>query len=268
MENELRFAVLIDADNVSDKYIKIILEETANSGIATYKRIYGDWTSSRMTSWKGVLLENSIVPMQQYSYTTGKNATDAAMIIDAMDILYSGTVDGFCIVSFDSDFTRLVARLREAGMQVIGMGESKTPQPFISACNQFKYLDLLYEQKQAEEAAEASDAAGSEKAAKTKTRTRTAGRKTKQQQDLEKKRQKDLNRVRNTIDAIIEKFSDEDGWIFSGKLGDQLSRRMPDFDVRNFGFSKFTSFIKSLGSYEYNEIKDSNNQKQIYFRHK
>ena len=271
MENELRFAVLIDADNVSEKYIKIILDETANSGIATYKRIYGDWTSSRMTSWKSVLLDNSIIPMQQYSYTTGKNATDAAMIIDAMDILYSGTVDGFCIVSSDSDFTRLVARLREAGMQVIGMGESKTPQPFITACNQFKYLDLLYEQRQQEEAAiaeKAADSSETSKTAKTKKKPGTGGRKTKQQQDLEKKRQKDLNRVRNTIDVIAEKFSDEDGWIFSGKMGDQLSKRMPDFDVRNFGFSKFTAFIKSLGTYEYNEIKDGNNQKQIYFRRK
>ncbi len=259
MENELRFAVLIDADNVSEKYIRIILEETENNGTATYKRIYGDWTSQRMTSWKNVLLENSIVPMQQYSYTTGKNATDAAMIIDAMDILYSGTVDGFCIVSSDSDFTRLVARLREAGMHVIGMGESKTPQPFISACNQFKYLDLLLEQRQEQEAAEAA------KTAKTGSRT---ARKTKQQQDLEKKRQNDLNRVRKTLDKIVEKFSDEDGWISSGRLGDQLSKRMPDFDVRNFGFNKFTSFIKSLGTFEYNEIKDSNNQKQIYFRRK
>ena len=268
MENAYRFAVLIDADNISEKYIKIILEETANSGIATYKRIYGDWTNQRMSSWKSVLLDNSILPMQQYSYTTGKNATDSAMIIDAMDILYSDTVDGFCIVSSDSDFTRLVARLREAGKQVIGMGESKTPQPFISACNQFKYLDLLYEQRQEEEAAQAGEGAGSGKTTKTKSRARTGGRKTKEQQDLEKKRQKDLNRVRKTIDAILEKFSDEDGWIFSGKLGDQLSRRMPDFDVRNFGYSKFTAFMKSLAEYEYNEIKDGNNQKQIYFRKK
>ena len=268
MDNELRYAVLIDADNVSEKYIKIILEETANNGIATYKRIYGDWTSQRMASWKSALLDNSILPMQQYSYTTGKNATDSAMIIDAMDILYSKTVDGFCIVSSDSDFTRLVARLREEGMQVIGMGESKTPQPFISACNQFKYLDLLYEQKQEEEAAQAADSAEETKGTKAKTRAKTSGRKTKQQQDLEKKRQKDLNRVRKTIDAILEKISDEDGWVFSGKLGDQLSKRMPDFDVRNFGFSKFTAFIKSLGNYEYNEIKDNNNQKQIYFRKK
>ena len=151
MDNELRFAILIDADNISDKYIKIILDETANNGVATYKRIYGDWTSPQLASWKNVLLENSIIPMQQYSYTTGKNSTDSAMIIDAMDILYSGTVDGYCIVSSDSDFTRLAARLRESGMQVIGMGEEKTPKPFISACNQFKYLDLLYSNQQEEE---------------------------------------------------------------------------------------------------------------------
>ena len=141
---EKKFAVLIDADNIADKYIKIILDETANSGIATYKRIYGDWTSPRLSSWKQVLLNNSIIPIQQYSYTFGKNSTDSAMIIDAMDILYSGTVDGFCIASSDSDFTRLAARLRESGMYVIGMGESKTPKPFISACNQFKYLDILF----------------------------------------------------------------------------------------------------------------------------
>ena len=151
MDNELRIAILIDADNVSDKYIKIIVDEVANIGIATYKRIYGDWTSARLSSWKKVLLEDSIIPIQQYSYTTGKNATDSAMIIDAMDILYSGNVDGYCIVSSDSDFTRLAARLRESGMLVLGMGEEKTPKPFISACNQFKYLDLLYRNQQEEE---------------------------------------------------------------------------------------------------------------------
>ena len=154
IDSDLRFAILIDADNVAEKYIKIILEEVANSGIATYKRIYGDWTSPRLGSWKSCLLDNSIIPMQQYSYTYGKNSTDSAMIIDAMDILYSGTVDGFAIVSSDSDFTRLAARLRESGMVVIGMGEQKTPQPFISACNSFKYLDLLYAAHVAEEEAE------------------------------------------------------------------------------------------------------------------
>ena len=245
MENELKCAVLIDADNISDKYIKIILEETANSGIATYKRIYGDWTSPQLASWKAVLLDNSIIPMQQYSYTTGKNATDSAMIIDAMDILYSKTVDGFCLASSDSDFTRLAARLREAGMQVIGMGESKTPQPFISACNQFKYLDLLYEKKQEEMEVPAPQ---------TKKRRE------------KNKPQKELEKTKKTIDTIIEKFSDEDGWIFSGKLGDQLSKRLPDFDVRNFGFTKLTPFMKSLGCYEINKVSDGNDQKQIYFR--
>ena len=248
METELKFAVLIDADNISDKYIKIILEETANSGIATYKRIYGDWTSPQLASWKSVLLDNSIIPMQQYSYTTGKNATDSAMIIDAMDILYSGHVDGFCLASSDSDFTRLAARLREAGMQVIGMGESKTPQPFISACNQFKYLDLLYEKKQ-EEAEEAEEPQAKRRAHREKN-----------------KPQKELEKTKKTINTIIEKFSDDDGWIFSGKLGDQLSKRLPDFDVRNFGFSKLTPFMKSLGCYEINKVSDGGGQKQIYFR--
>ena len=133
-----RFAVLIDADNVSDKYIKVILDEISNDGIITYKRIYGDWTKPSLSSWKSVLLNHSITPMQQYNYTTGKSSTDSAMIIDAMDILYSGNVDGFCLVSSDSDFTRLAARLRESGMYVIGMGEKKTPNPFIAACNRFK----------------------------------------------------------------------------------------------------------------------------------
>jgi hypothetical protein len=269
MENELRFAVLIDADNISDKYIKIILEETANNGVATYKRIYGDWTSQRMNSWKSVLLDNSVIPMQQYSYTYGKNATDSAMIIDAMDILYSGNVDGFCLASSDSDFTRLAVRIREEGMQVIGMGESKTPQPFISACNQFKYLDLLYEQRMQEEeqdhAPEQSQTpAGNEIAQTASSEAEHTGRKSNGRYSY--KQQKDLRRVKRTINTIIDKFSDDDDWIFSGRLGDQLSKRLPDFDVRNFGFSKFTPFIRSLSEYEVDEFWDGNHQKQIYVR--
>ena len=244
MENELRYAVLIDADNVSEKYIEIIMEETAGNGIITYKRIYGDWTNPKLVSWKKVLLDNSIIPMQQYSYTTGKNATDSAMIIDAMDILYSKTVDGFCIVSSDSDFTRLAARLREAGMQVIGMGESKTPQPFISACNQFKYLDKLYEKRLQENGSGLSNTADSPK----------------------EEGSADIEKVKKTINAIIESFSDDEGWIFSGKLGDQLSKRLPDFDVRNYGYSKLTLFMNSLGDYEINKLSLGNHNKQIYFR--
>ena len=193
MDNELRIAILIDADNVSDKYIKIIVDEVANIGIATYKRIYGDWTSARLSSWKKVLLEDSIIPIQQYSYTTGKNATDSAMIIDAMDILYSGNVDGYCIVSSDSDFTRLAARLRESGMLVLGMGEEKTPKPFISACNQFKYLDLLYRNQQEEEKKEDLATAAEAKKSGNSSKQSSSG----------SRKNKDLKRVRKAINAII-----------------------------------------------------------------
>jgi len=284
MNHELRFAILIDAENISDKYIKIILDEASNNGVVTYRRIYGDWTTPRLGSWKNILLENSIIPIQQYGYTVGKNATDSAMIIDAMDILYSGTVDGFCIVSSDSDFTRLATRLRESGMQVIGMGEEKTPKPFISACSQFKYLDLLYSNQQEEEKKEKEkekkEKASHQKASQTEVleaETRTGAR---NMETLGGKWQpagtsttgmpigtkKDLKHVRKTINAILEKFSDEEGWLNTGTLGDQLSKRLPDFDVRNYSFSKLTPFIKSLGSYEVKKMSAGSGQKQIYVR--
>lgn len=264
MDKELKFAVLIDADNISDKYVKIILDETAKYGVATYKRIYGDWTNTRLSSWKNVLLDSSITPIQQYSYTFGKNATDSAMIIDAMDILYSGTVDGYCIASSDSDFTRLAARLRESGMKVIGMGESKTPKPFISACNQFKYLDILLSNEQEEEAAENLEAPDqavdnpvkrgsaavktSSGAAKTKKedKAKTTAKKAKE----ELKPQTDIKMIKKAIVSLVEECSDDDEWILSSELGNQLGKRFPDFDVRNFGHSKFTSFIKSLNILE------------------
>ncbi len=252
MSKELKLAVLIDADNISDKYVKIILDETAKSGVATYKRIYGDWTNPRLVSWKNVLLDNSISPIQQYSYTTGKNATDSAMIIDAMDILYSNTVDGFCIASSDSDFTRLAARLRESGMYVTGMGESKTPKPFISACNQFKYLDILYSNQQDEEnairkedtAAETTVVKAAAKAIKIKRGTKTAAAAKKSKEEL--KPQTDLKMIKRAIISLVEECSDDDEWMLSAELGNQLGKRFPDFDVRNYGHSKFSSFIKSL----------------------
>ena len=257
---DLKLAVLIDADNISPKYVKVILDEAASFGVAACKRIYGDWSDARLKSWKDVLLNNSIIPIQQYSYTTGKNATDSAMIIDAMDILYSGNVDGYCIVSSDSDFTRLAARLRESGMLVLGMGEEKTPKPFISACNQFKYLDLLYRNQQEEEKKEDLETAAEAK---------KAGSSNNKQNSSGSKKNKDLKKVRKTINAIIEKFSDEEGWLSSGQLGDQLGKRLPDFDVRNYGYSKLTPFIKSLGSYETGRIPTgSGGRKQIYFRMK
>ncbi|MCD7716876.1 MAG: NYN domain-containing protein [Lachnospiraceae bacterium] len=264
MDSELRFAILIDADNISDRYVKIILDEAANSGVATYKRIYGDWTSPRLASWKNVLLENSIIPMQQYSYTFGKNATDSSIIIDAMDILYSGNVDGFCLVSSDSDFTRLASRLRESGMQVIGMGEQKTPKPFISACNQFKYLDLIYSNQQKEEEEQEVQETPKQKTGASASKHKESSGSSKKKSSGSKDRE--LRQVRKTINAIIEKFSDEDGWLFSGKLGDQLSKRMPEFDVRNYGFTKFTPFINSLGNYETDKRSASGGSQQIYFR--
>lgn len=305
-QREPRFAILIDADNVSDKYIKIILDEVANSGVATYKRIYGDWTSQRLAGWKDCLLENSIIPMQQYSYTTGKNATDSAMIIDAMDILYSGNVEGFVIVSSDSDFTRLVARLRESGMQVIGMGEQKTPQPFISACNQFKYLDLLYAASSVADDEDEEDTASTPRT--RRKRAQRGGRHTSDDDALESSmtsakrrpgdeggarvaamsaepaddeddagelafgemsradRRRHLKKIRENIDAIAEKFSDDDGWVSLGLLGDQLGKRLPDFDVRNYGFKKLHPFLKSLGTYEFDEPDVSGGRRQIYLR--
>ena len=411
INQDLKYAVLIDADNISYKYVKIILDEVANYGIATYRRIYGDWTESRLASWKSVLLDNSISPIQQYSYTVGKNSTDSAMIIDAMDILYSGSVNGFCIISSDSDFTRLVVRLRESGMNVIGMGESKTPRPFIAACNQFKYLDILYSNaKKAERRTRGkasakinigSSSAGSmggafaaydreavsgtglvpasdnnalavisnyaaalgksrrsskdrdsllefareigirdnasrdkdardirasrpvngakdnvkelkdsvkesrdglKKAAKgfkdtrksklAKEQATEAGRMSKEQaadaarvfkdhmdesamvlkdqtedaaktaidqfdamsDDLHEEEMLEpttkLETIIEAIEAIIEEGSDEDGWLFSANLGNMLAKRFPDFDVRNYGFSKLTPFIESFGAFE------------------
>lgn len=247
MEKELKLAVLIDADNISDKYVKIILDETAKNGLATYKRIYGDWTNTRLVSWKNVLLDNSITPIQQYGYTTGKNATDSAMIIDAMDILYSGTVGGFCIASSDSDFTRLAMRLRESGMYVIGMGESKTPKPFISACNQFKYLDILLSKEQGEENVSKKEEAAIIKAASKITRSKKTAKGNGIKKEKEELRpQTDLTMIKRAIISLVEECSDDDEWIHSSELRNQLGKRFPDFDVRNFGHSKFSSFINSL----------------------
>jgi len=237
MENEKRIAVLIDADNVSEKYIKAIFDELANHGIPTYKRIYGDWTNPRLAAWKHVLLNYSITPIQQYSYTTGKNATDAALIIDAMDILYSNSVEGFCIVSSDSDFTKLAARLRESGMYVVGMGEKKTPPPFISACEKFKYLEVL-----------ASVASTDTK----KEPDKTASKSTFKEGLVSKK---------ELIEAIkikIDESSDDHGWLHLGEIGKMLNKRYPDFDTRNYGFSKLLPFILSLKQFDIQSRKTRN----------
>ena len=236
MEKEdKRFALLIDGENVSAKYIKGILEELSNEGVITYKRIYGDWTSANMQGWKDVLLENSVTPIQQYSYTTGKNATDSAMIIDAMDLLYSGNLDGFCIVSSDSDFTRLAARLREAGKLVIGMGESKALGPFVKACDQFKYLDLILDHGEADSAPAVPAAEAGARAA--------AG-------DDTAINRESIGRI---IDGMIDEMDDGTGWVRTSRVGDQLIKRYPDFDVRNFGSKSLNKFLASLPELEVEE---------------
>lgn len=245
MLTEKRIAVLIDADNVSDKYIQHILDEVSNFGTATYKRIYGDWTKPALSSWKSVLLDNSITPIQQYGYTTGKNATDSAMIIDAMDILYSDNVEGFCIVSSDSDFTRLAVRLRESGKYVVGMGEKKTPGAFISACNKFKYLEVL------------------EKSAELVNPTEPDGMTHESVVQMTT-----LDTVKKSIITIVDEISDEDEWVPIAEVGNRLQKRFPDFDVRNYGFSKLTPFVKSLSIVEINSIPNerNGNNKLVYVR--
>ena len=284
MASDNRFAVLIDADNVSVKYIKIILDEISKDGIATYKRIYGDWTNPSLISWKSTLLDNSIIPVQQYSYTTGKNSTDSAMIIDAMDILYSGRVEGFCLVSSDSDFTRLAARLRESGMTVIGMGESKTPNSFIAACNKFKYLDILSaaDEAEAEEAAPKVEPAKKPAAQPKKTAQKAAAKKPKEEPKAEKepkpaepKKQQEkaieeprtsLRTIRRALRTIVRENSDEDNWIMVSQVGNLLDKRYTDFDVRNFGFSKLTPFLESLDMFEIKDMKKDSSSPQKYVR--
>jgi uncharacterized LabA/DUF88 family protein len=233
MENgkELKLAVLIDADNIPYSNIKGMLEEIAKYGTPTFKRIYGDWTKPTLSGWKTVLLENAITPVQQYSYTSGKNSTDSALIIDAMDILYTGGVDGFCIVSSDSDFTRLATRLREAGKKVFGIGEKKTPAAFIASCNKFIYIEIL---KKVQRDAPAIKA------------TAKKARKADAVSTL------DIELVK-LISESINDLADEDGWVFLGVLGNLILKKQPDFDPRNFGYKKLVDLIKHIDEIETDE---------------
>lgn len=246
MKEEKRFAVLIDADNVSSKYIKYILDEISNYGTVTYKRIYGDWTRTNSSSWKEVLLENSISPIQQYSYTMGKNATDSAMIIDAMDILYSGNVEGFCLVSSDSDFTKLALRLRESGMTVIGMGEEKTPRPFSVACNIFKYLDIL---SLDDDNGEEEVSINSNKVTSNPSTVEASNyRPSDKDNSKEVKNMTDIKIIEESMIKIIIENGDESKGIDIGELGSRLVKRYPDFDVRNYGYTKLSKFITGFDS--------------------
>ncbi len=254
---DLRLAVLIDADNVPYANIKGMLEEMAKYGTPTFKRIYADWTKPTVSGWKSVLLEHAITPVHQYSYTTGKNATDSSMIIDAMDILYSGRVDGFCLVSSDSDFTRLATRLREAGMKVFGFGEKKTPTAFISACDKFVYIEILDQDD------------GNSRSRKPISRSRQKAIPA----PLESSETRSIGNVTpdivEMISDSIEDLADESGWAFLGDLGNLLIKKQPDFDPRNYGYKKLVLLMKSLKQFEIEKRETGKgNVKNVFVRTK
>ena len=264
MDNGMKLAVIIDAENISSKYIKTILDEASNYGNIIYKRIYGNWTTNQMANWKNVVLENAILPVQQYSNITGKNSSDFAMIIDAMDLLYSAKIEGFCIVSSDSDFTRLATRLRESEMYVIGMGELKTSKSFINACNKFLYLDVIYKNNSQPDkiVMKSSGTISAEEKSTLKSLE------TEHTENINKDSGADRSSIIRTIALLIEEFSDDDGWIFSGTLGAQVMKRFPDFDVRNFNFKKFVPFVESLDMFEVKRIPSTEDKrvKAVYIK--
>ncbi|WP_142786195.1 NYN domain-containing protein [Changchengzhania lutea] len=243
MTKDIKIAILIDGDNIPSKYISEMMEEITKYGTPTIKRIYGDWTKPHLSKWKKILLENAITPIQQYSYTTGKNATDSAMIIDAMDVLYSNQVDAFCLASSDSDFTKLATRLREAGKTVYGIGEKKTPNPFIVACDKFIYLEILNKYNEKPE---------------------DNGKKT-EKKNLYNITPKVITLLKNSVDDA----ADEDGWAFLGDVGSLILKKQPNFDSRNFGFAKLTPLFKSLPQFHMEQRDQVNGRfKLIYVKNK
>jgi hypothetical protein len=303
-DRELRFAVLIDADNVSHAHVKPMLEEIARYGIPTNKRIYGDWTKPQLGGWKNVLLDNAITPVQQYGYTSGKNSTDSAMIIDAMDLLYSKNVDGFCLVSSDSDFTRLAIRLRESGMKVIGIGEKKTPSAFIAACEKFIYLEVISPSSRIVESAPIAAPATASGPQTAKPRGRGRGpvvrlpigkapvapvvppaasvpiapapiasvAASSTQPSTNSPALAD-DRVRRDIvqlvSTAVNAISDDNGWAFLGDIGTLIAKSRPDFDPRNYGFGKLALLVAALGRFDI-EYRESGqpNVKRVYIRNK
>ena len=237
-EDQAKLAVIIDADNSQPAIIDGLIAEIAKYGNASVKRIYGDWTSSRLNGWKDSLLKYSIQPIQQFAYTTGKNATDSAMIIDAMDLLYTANLDGFCIVSSDSDFTRLASRIKEAGLTVFGFGERKTPAPFVSACDRFIYTEIL------------------------RSETSSSGPKKKSAKDI-----KGDTKLMNLLRTAAEDSADESGWAFLGVVGNHIAKISPEFDPRNHGFTKLGDLYRATQLFDIDErsVRDSP-AKQLYVK--
>jgi hypothetical protein len=261
-KKELKLAVLIDADNVPYSNVKGMMEEIAKYGTPTTKRIYADWTKPNANGWKSVLLEHAITPIQQYSYTTGKNSSDSALIIDAMDLLYSDKVDGFCIVSSDSDFTRLAIRLRESGMKVIGIGEKKTPNSFIVSCDRFIYIEVL-------EGAVKKNRKVTEPTSTKIPKTTTPDSKKPKEKEVEKEVINKIDtKTIELIEATLEAIGDDDGWAFLGDVGNLIVKNKPEFDPRNYGFAKLTPMLKSLSDIIEIDERDSDKKgiKHVYVR--
>lgn len=227
MDTNTKLAVLIDADNAQPSIVEGLLAEIAKFGTANVKRIYGDWTSTKLRGWKDYLLEFSIQPIQQFGYTTGKNATDSAMIIDAMDLLYTDRFDGFCIVSSDSDFTKLAARIRESGLTVYGFGEQKTPAPFVAACDKFIYTEVLRVKEEPDDDSSFRPMSTNELKQDTKL----------------------VNLMRNAIEAS----SDENGWAHLGQVGSYIAKQSPQFDPRNYGYRKLGELVKAIQLFDIEE---------------
>jgi hypothetical protein len=266
MTNELKLAVLIDADNIPYANIKGMLEEIAKYGTPTFKRIYGDWTRPSLSGWKAVLLENAITPIQQYSYTKGKNSTDSALIIDAMDILYTSQVDGFCIISSDSDFTRLATRLREAGKKVFGMGEKKTPMSFIASCNKFIYIEILQTEARAPRPPAPASRISKEKIIPVKVIPEKLP-----QEPVVVEKPAEITPVNDAVIRLIgdsiSDLAEEDGWVSLSMLGALVMKKKPDFDARNYGFKKLVDLVKSVPQIEIDKrASGKNNVSHFYVR--
>lgn len=241
-----KLSILIDAENAQPSIVEGLFDEIAKYGIASVKRIYGDWTAPQLNSWKGTLLDHSIQPIQQFSYTTGKNATDSALIIDAMDLLHNEKLDGFCIVSSDSDFTRLCQRIRESGLTVYGFGEKKTPKPFISACDKFIYTENL--RKKEEEDVNVSDSSNSKRDGTNKL--------------------KGDSKLVNLLRSAVEDSADDNGWASLGNVGQNIIKRATDFDSRTYGYKKLGDLVEAIKLFEIDKRSSDNsgNNFQTYVK--
>ncbi|MBQ9437157.1 MAG: NYN domain-containing protein [Lachnospiraceae bacterium] len=281
-----KLAILIDAENISPRYIAMIMREASVIGTVKYKRIYGNFSGDSLNSWERAISENAMIPIQQYNNTKGKNSSDSALIIDAMDLLYTGSVDGFCLITSDSDFTRLATRLRESEKYVIGMGEQKAAKSFINACNRFIYLDLLMSQEKKNQKSKRKSG-GTQPAPQQpayspaeKPQSKAAKKPTLQKPHAQGEGEftesgnedfsgQNLDVVRDAIEALIDEKSDDEGWVFCGALGNLLIQRFPDFDVRNFGFKKFIPFVASLEGFELQQRPSgSGGVSLVYIRNK